>query len=102
MPVFEKALHRLREATPRVEALATIFEHIGQMVDQFGAAASQLNLDWQQFDDEVADGDLIPYITLGVRPATKRNDKNKDATEGGGSSGGNDGRDGLSVHADSN
>lgn len=73
MPVFNKALERLREATVRTEALATIFEHIGQMVDQFGAAASQLQLDWQKFDDEVLPGDLIPYITLGVRPATQPN-----------------------------
>jgi hypothetical protein len=45
-----------------------IFEQIGKMVDQFGAAASIFQLDYQKPGDDLQPGDLLPVITLAVRP----------------------------------
>jgi hypothetical protein len=68
MPVAEPTLKRIREAPLRPDALAMIFEQIGKMVDQFGAAASIFQLDYQKPDDDLQPGDLLPVITLAVRP----------------------------------
>ena len=38
-------------------------------IETLGAATSQLQLDWQRPDDEVREGDLLPVVTLSLRPA---------------------------------
>jgi hypothetical protein len=47
----------------------TILEQMAAGIEMLGAATSQLQLDWQQPDDELREGDLLPVVTLSLRPA---------------------------------
>jgi len=49
--------------------LATILEQMVAGIETLGAATSQLQLDWEKADDAVRDGDLLPVVTLSLRPA---------------------------------
>jgi len=69
MPIHHSTFDRLRAAKISGDGLATILEQMAAGIETFGAAASQLQLDWQQPDDEVRDGDLMPVVTLSLRPA---------------------------------
>ena len=69
MPIHGPTFDRLRAAKVSGDGLATILEQMAASVEMLGAASSQLQLDWQQPDDEVRDGDLMPVVTLSLRPA---------------------------------
>ncbi len=70
MPVAKKPLVRLRESLMRGEAVATIFEGMAIGMEQLNVPASRFTLDFQHPDDVLEAGDLIPVITLSLRPAT--------------------------------
>ena len=70
MPIHRPTFDRLRAAKISGDGLATILEQMVTGIEMLGAAASQLQLDWQQPDDELRDGDLLPVVTLSLRPAT--------------------------------
>lgn len=70
MPINQAALQRLRDSQMRGGGVATIFEHLAFGFEQLGAAASQVQIDYQDPADTVVEGDLIPVITLALRPAT--------------------------------
>lgn len=59
----------MRQSQLRPEAVATIFEHLGQLADQFGAESSVLSINWMKHGDEPLDGELTPVITLSLQPA---------------------------------
>jgi len=69
MPIHQATFDRLRAAKIGGDGLATILEQMAAGIEAFGAATSQLQLDWQQPDDELRDGDLLPVVTLSLRPA---------------------------------
>ena len=69
MPIHQATLERLRAAKISGEGIAAILEQLAAGVELLGAAASELQLDWQKPDDEVREGDLLPVVTLSVRPA---------------------------------
>jgi len=69
MPIHRPTFDRLRAAKVSGHGLATILERMAAGIEAFGAATSQLQLDWQQADDEVREGDLLPAVTLSLRPA---------------------------------
>ena len=69
MPIHHPTFDRLRAAKISGDGLATILEQMVAGIEAFGAATSQLQLDWQQPDDELRDGDLLPIVTLSLRPA---------------------------------
>jgi len=69
MPIHGPTFDRLRAAKVSGDGLATILEQMAASVEMLGAASSQLQLDWQQPDDEVREGDLLPVVTLSLRPA---------------------------------
>ena len=69
MPIHQATFDRLRAAKISGDGLATILKQMVAGVEHFGAAASELQLDWQQPDDELRDGDLLPVVTLSLRPA---------------------------------
>ena len=54
--------------------IATIIEGLAQMLDVTGAAESHVTLDYQRDDIAVKPGDLIPYISIGIRQATIKNE----------------------------
>lgn len=72
MAILTPALNRLRQAQLRAEAVCTIFEHLDHAVEQFGAAASSVQIEYQKPDDEPVEGDLVPVIILSLRPAAVR------------------------------
>ena len=69
MPIHQPTFDRLRAAKISGQGIAAILEQMAAGVEMFGAAASELQLDWQKPDDEVQDGDLLPVVTLSLRPA---------------------------------
>ena len=68
MPIHHATFDRLRAAKISGDGLATIFEQMAAGTEMLGAATSQLQLDWQQPDDELREGDLLPVVTLSLRP----------------------------------
>lgn len=70
MPIHYPTFDRLRAAKISGDGLATILEQMAAGIEMLGTATSQLQLDWQQPDDELRDGDLLPIVTLSLRPAT--------------------------------
>ena len=69
MPIHGPTFDRLRAAKVSGDGLATILEQMAAGIEMLGAATSQLQLDWQQRDDEAREGDLLPVVTLSLRPA---------------------------------
>jgi len=69
MPIHQATFDRLRAAKISGDGLATILELMAAGVETLGAATSELQLNWGKTDDEVRDGDLLPVVTLSVRPA---------------------------------
>lgn len=61
------ALSRLSAANPRGEALVTIFEHLLGIAGQIGESQAFLTLGYDNREDEVAEGDFVPVITLSLR-----------------------------------
>ena len=69
MPIHQATFDRLRAAKISGDGLATILQQMVAGIETLGAATSQLQLDWQRPDDEVREGDLLPVVTLSLRPA---------------------------------
>ena len=69
MPIHQSTFDRLRAAKISGDGLATILQQMAAGIETLGVATSQLQLDWQQPDDEVREGDLLPVVTLSLRPA---------------------------------
>ena len=69
MPIHQAMFDRLRAAKISGDGLATILQQMAAGVETLGAATSQLQLDWQQPGDELREGDLLPVVTLSLRPA---------------------------------
>ena len=69
MLIHHATFDRLRAAKVSGDGLATILEQMVAGIEMLGAATSQLQLDWQQPDDELREGDLLPVVTLSLRPA---------------------------------
>ena len=69
MTIHQATLDRLRAAKISGDGLATILQQMAAGVETLGAATSQLQLDWEKADDEVREGDLLPTVTLSLRPA---------------------------------
>jgi len=69
MPIHQPTFERLRTAKISGDGLATILQQMAAGIETLGAATSQLQLDWEKTDDEVRDGDLLPVVTLSLRPA---------------------------------
>jgi len=69
MPIHQATFDRPRAAKISGDGLATILEQMAAGIETLGAATSQLQLDWEKEDDELREGDLLPVITLSLRPA---------------------------------
>jgi len=72
MRIHPQALERLRAAAMSGATVASTLERLVAALDAFPEAHVGLNLDYQQAADEEADGDLIPVVTISLRPATLR------------------------------
>ncbi len=70
MSINPAALEQLRSATFKAETFATVMKQMSLAQDQLGAGDTSLTLDYQIVGEQVEAGDMIPYITIGLRQAT--------------------------------
>ena len=69
MPINQAALTRLGAATFQAETFVNVMEQMAGMRDALGAGDTTITLDYQEVDAVVLEGDMIPYITIGLRQA---------------------------------
>lgn len=70
MKISQAAQTRIRDARLSGEGLSQILEMMAKTADSLGVESAQFAFDYQSADDVVEPGDLIPVITLSLRPAT--------------------------------
>lgn len=71
MPINQAAFSRLQTGTFTAESVSRILGSLAGVLDLTGAATSQIQLDYQHASDTIEPGDLIPFIAIGLRPATE-------------------------------
>lgn len=69
MQINEQAIKRLRESSISPEAFCKTMEQICEANNLFGSGDTQLTLDYQSAEVVVQPGDMIPFITIGLRQA---------------------------------
>ncbi len=71
MPIHKEALDKLRAADKLcAQTFVDTLEHILGIADVMGCPGdTQINLDYQGPEMVVENGDLIPFITIGLRKA---------------------------------
>ena len=70
LKLLAPALARLANAAITSEKLAEVFKGLGKMANDFEAGDAALVLNYQGPGDTVEPSDLVPVITLSLRPAT--------------------------------
>ena len=70
MSINAAALERLRVATFGATTFVDVMKQMSYARSQFGAGDVSLTLDYQTDGEPVQAGDMIPYITMGLRQAT--------------------------------
>lgn len=68
MPIYDKAMDRLRQAPMSGEGTANIFEVIAAQLDATGACGAAFTLNWVPPGEVVPEGVLLPEITLRLVP----------------------------------
>ena len=68
--INKDALEKVKTAKMKGESFATILEDLNLTLEVTGAAETSITFDYQHDDIEVERGDLIPFITIGLRQAT--------------------------------
>lgn len=72
MRLNPQALERLNSAKLTASGLVGIFEHMASIHETTqDPTCLSLRLDYQAEGDTVAEGDLIPVISISLRPATQ-------------------------------
>jgi hypothetical protein len=70
MPINQAALSKVRDAKTSGKGFASVLEGLAATLILTGAAETSMSFDYQHEDIEVVPGDLIPFITVGLRQAT--------------------------------
>lgn len=70
MKVTTESLARLGAATFTAETVCRVFGFMQAQCEALGANTSSFSFDFQKPEDVVVPGDLIPVLTLTLRPAT--------------------------------
>jgi hypothetical protein len=70
MRVAPDALGRLAGAKFTSETVAQVLDFMRQRAELTGATSSALTFDFQKAEDQVTLDDLIPVLTIALRPAT--------------------------------
>ncbi len=69
MQINEQAMKRLRESSITPEAFCKTMEQVCDANNLFGSGDTQLTLDYQSREVVIEPGDMIPFITIGLRQA---------------------------------
>ena len=70
MSINPAALEQLRAAPFGAQTFVDVMEQMSLARGLFGAGDVSLTLDYQTHGEPVQAGDMIPYITIGLRQAT--------------------------------
>jgi transcriptional regulator of acetoin/glycerol metabolism len=70
MQINAAALQKLKDAPMTSKHIVMVAEAIGGVLEVTGASDTQMTLDYQHPEIKVKHGDLIPYLTIGLRQAT--------------------------------
>lgn len=71
MQIQASALERVRGCRLDPNVIASIYERMLNDVRVLGVKATELTLDWQDYNEPVAEGDMVPVMVLCLRPAIK-------------------------------
>jgi hypothetical protein len=66
-----QALERLKGASFTPQIITGLLEQLAGVIEIMGSHTSQFQLDYQHAADTIEPGDMIPFITIGLRPATE-------------------------------
>lgn len=64
------ALLRLASSTIRPSVIVDTLVALDAVLEAGGSDSGQVPIDYQDATDEVKEGDLIPFLVIGLRPAT--------------------------------
>ncbi len=67
MQINEQAMKRLRESSITPDAFLRTLEQVCEANNLFGAGNTQLSFDYHGAEVELVPGDMIPFITIGLR-----------------------------------
>lgn len=70
LKINEEALDKVRQAKMSGKGFAMVVETLMEALALTGAAETSLTFDYQHDDVKAVPGDLIPFITVGLRQAT--------------------------------
>jgi hypothetical protein len=70
MKITTESLARLGGAKFTAESVCKVFGFMQAQCEAIGANSTQFSFDFQKPEDVVVPGDLIPVLTLSLRPAT--------------------------------
>lgn len=81
MKVTPESIARLAGATFTAETVCRVFGFMEAQCEALGANTTSFSFDFQKPEDIVKPGDLIPVLTLSLRPATPNAPKPEDIVD---------------------
>jgi len=75
MQVYEESLRRLRHSMLNPEHFVETFKRLEEVVNKFGVPQAAIDLVYVSDADELGADDLVPVITVALRRACPRKEK---------------------------
>jgi len=75
MQVYEESLRRLRQSTLNPEHFAEAFKQLEEVINKFGVPQAAIDLVYVSEADQLGPADLVPVITIALRPAVVGKEK---------------------------
>jgi len=69
--IQDSALNRVRGCHLDAAHIAAIYERMLKDVKVLGVKATEVTLDWQDYNEPITEGDMVPVMVLALRPAMK-------------------------------
>ncbi|MHC4296425.1 MAG: hypothetical protein ACYS7Y_03910 [Planctomycetota bacterium] len=68
--IHNEALQRIASSTIRPSVIVDTLMALDAALEASGSDSGQVPIDYQDINDEVKEGDLVPFLVIGLRPAT--------------------------------
>jgi hypothetical protein len=75
MQIYEESLRRLRQSTLNSEHFVEAFKRLEEAVNKFGVPQAAIDLVYVSEADELGPDELVPVITVALRRACVRKEK---------------------------
>jgi len=75
MQVYEESLRRLRHSMLNPAHFVEVFKRLEEVVNKFGVPQAAIDLVYVSEADELGPDDLVPVITIALRPAVVGKEK---------------------------